>query len=281
MRKLFFLTLVMGFFTITMQAQSFYARLGVGATMGLTHYDGSFGNQTLVGTTSDITELRSTGLGSGLNIDLGLGKMFSPYIGVELGLNYFMGFGIKATYNGTAGSYTQTGENKISAKMFQIIPAIVITPGFEKLNPYGRFGLIIGVGGGIKNAITSNNTGGLKASSVDYIEKESGGVALGFSTALGADYHIGSALSLFAEINLNGLQYSPSKGKIDTWTVDGIDRLPFATTKEKQWDYVSKLDSQVDIPDGSSNQLLKQTAILTNVGISIGVKFSFGGGSSK
>ena len=85
-----------------------------------------------------------------------------------------------------------------------------------------------------------------------------------------------SVRTLYAEINLNGLTYSPTKGKTTEWTVDGVDQLPNARSKDKEWEYVKTLDSKVNIPDSSPNQHLKESYTLSNAGISIGAKFRFG-----
>jgi hypothetical protein len=73
------------------------------------------------------------------------------------------------------------------------------------------------------------------------------------------------------------LNYSPKKGKVAEWTVDGVDQIPLSTTRDLEWEYVKTLDKTVNIPTGSPDQVLKETAMLTNVGISIGMKFRFGG----
>ena len=58
--------------------------------------------------------------------------------------------------------------------------------------------------------------------------------------------------------------------------MDGVDKLPDATTKQKEWKYEKTHDTQVSIPDSDPDQVPKQSATLTNVGISIGVKYKFG-----
>jgi hypothetical protein len=73
------------------------------------------------------------------------------------------------------------------------------------------------------------------------------------------------------------VNYSPKKGKVLEWTIDGVDQMPDADTKDLEWEYVKTLDNTVNIPDTSPDKYLKETALLTNVGISVGVKFRFGG----
>ncbi len=283
MKKLFILLVVLIMAAGTISAQKFYARLGVGVGLGLSYYNSGEGvDRTINGNSSDVSVIKSSSLGSGLNINLAGGYMFSKYIGVDLGFNEFIGFGVKTKYNLTQGTYSQEYDDKYSAMSFRIIPAIVITPGFEKINPYGRFGIILGVINQTIYSYTNTKTGAPVTKATDpsvenYKEKDSGGLSVGFAAAVGADYNLNQQLSFFAEVNLNGVNYSPRKGKVVEWTKDGVDQVPLLTTKDLQWEYVKTLDNQVTIPSGSPNQYLKETAILTNVGISIGVKFRFGG----
>jgi opacity protein-like surface antigen len=281
MRKNYVFLLVLIFMAGTLNAQKYYARLGIGAGFGLSYYSSQSVNRTIIGNTSDVIESKSGSLGSGLNINLAGGYMFSKYIGVELGFNEFIGFGVKTKYSLTQTGYEQQFDDKYKGMSFQIIPALVLTPGFEKINPYARFGLIIGVVNSTNYSYTNTKTGNpeFKAATTveNYKEKDFGGVALGFAAAIGAEYNLTEMISLYAEVNLNGVNYSPRKGKVLEWTQDGVDQMPLMTTKDKEWEYVKTLDDKVSIPSGSPNQFLKETALLTNVGISIGVKFKFGG----
>jgi hypothetical protein len=264
-----------------LNAQKYYARLGVGVGLGLSYYTDQNVDRTINSNISDVSESKSGSIGTGLNINLAGGWMLSKYFGVELGLSEFIGFGVKTKYNMTQTGYQQQFDDKYKGMSFQIIPALVVTPGLEKLNPYGRFGLIIGVVNSTNYSYTytqTGNLGGKATTGVEkYKDKDHGGVAIGFAAAIGADYNLSEKLSLYAEINMNGLNYSPKKGKVVEWTLDGVDQMPSASKKDLEWEYVKKLDDQVSIPSTSPDQYLKETALLTNVGISVGLKFRFGG----
>jgi opacity protein-like surface antigen len=280
MKKVYILVLAVFVMAGTLNAQKFYARLGVGMGFGLSYYGPSW-DETINGNISDVSESKSGSLGTGLNINLGLGYMFSKYLGVDLGFNEFIGFGVKTKYSQTQTGFSQQWDDKYVGRSFQIIPALVITPGFEKLNPYGRFGLIIGVINQTNYSYTNTQTSipDAKASNTTvekYKDKDYGGISLGFAAALGADFNLSKNFTVYAEINLNGVNYSPKKGKVVEWTRDGVDQKPLLTTKDLEWEYVKKLDDKVNIPSDSPNQYLKESALLTNAGISIGAKFRFG-----
>ena len=79
MKKTFLLACVILVIAGTINAQKYYARLGVGVGFGLAFY-GTSTDRTINGNTSDVSEMKSGSLGTGLNINLGAGYMFSKYI---------------------------------------------------------------------------------------------------------------------------------------------------------------------------------------------------------
>lgn len=281
MKKIGILFLMIILFSGAMNAQKYYARLGVGVALGLGYYDPVYEDHTIT-TTSDKSVFKNSSLGSGLNINLGGGYMFSKYIGVDLGLNEFIGFGVKTKLDRNIPGNSSTINDKTKSSMFQVIPALVITPGLEgKINPYGRFGIILGLMNRVKyeydettDATPEKST--LVVNTEKSKETRKGGVALGYSVAVGADYNLSEKLSLYAEIVMNGLTYAPTKGKYDEWTINGIDQIPIRPTIDKEWEYKKECDNMAVIDPGSPNQYPKQSYTLTNVGINIGVKFRFG-----
>ncbi len=272
MKKIMMFTLVIVLMTGVANSQNFYARFGGGAGLGLSYYTSNFGDRTMDGDNNYYTyDMKSYSMGSGANINLGLGYMFSKQIGVEMGFNEFIGFGIGQTIDISSilnpeSSVDQVKDN-YSAMMFQIVPSLVITPGFEKINPYGRFGVILGVVNKITNTVDGTQ--------MDYKDKGYGGLAIGFAAAIGADYNLNNKIALYAEVDLNGLNYSPKKGKRTEWTIDGVDKMPEAKTRDKEWNYVKKIDYSENIPSDSPDKRQKYSVPLSNVGLNIGIKFRF------
>ena len=275
MKKVYLLVLAIGMMAGTLQAQNIYIRLGVGGGVGLKQYESyNWYNETETNSADNI-EIKSMGLGSGLNVNLGLGYKLSNYVAIELGVNEFIGLNKKIEQSSSSGSYNNAYEDKMSGMMLQIVPAIVITPGLEKINPYARLGVIIGV----MPSVTSNFTStydyvpDLKASTVSEGKtKLSGGLPLGFTAAGGASFSLGEKLDFFAELVFNGITYAPSKGKLKEWTIDGVDQLPTATTKEKEWTFEKEFDANENIPDGSPDKVAKASYNFSNVELNIGIK---------
>jgi hypothetical protein len=159
--------------------------------------------------------------------------------------------------------------------MLQIVPAIVITPGLEKLNPYARFGMIVGIMPSITENFSSTvtNMPSFKETTLSEAKsKLSGGLPLGFTAAAGASLSLGEKLDFFAELVFNGITYAPSKGELKEWTIDGADQLPSATTKEKEWTFEKEFDADAEIPDGSPDKVAKVSYNFSNVALNIGIK---------
>ena len=215
-------------------------------------------------------------------MNLAAGYMLSQYVGLELGVNEFIGMAKKVNLSATvsSGSYvvSQTIDLKRSGMMLQLVPAIVITPGLESINPYARVGMIVGILPSItsKGEGTATNTGGYKAtSSFTYKSVANGGLALGFTAAGGVSFNLSDQIGLYGELVYNGITYSPKKGKFKEYKEDGIDNLPTMTTKDKEWTFEKELND-VDIPDGTPNKVAKTTVNFSNVELNVGIRIKFG-----
>ena len=125
MKKIYVMVLVICMMAGIANAQKAYIRLGVGGGIGLKQYlDGAWANETQT-TTSDNIEIKSMGLGGGLNANLDFGYMLSQYVGIELGVNEFIGLSKKTSYTYNYGNNSSIDDQKISGMMLQLVPAIV------------------------------------------------------------------------------------------------------------------------------------------------------------
>jgi hypothetical protein len=277
MRKICILMIALLATSFTLSAQSMYLRLGVGGGIGLGYYAGnSFADRSTTQTSDNYT-VKSLGLGTGFNANLAFGYMMNEYMGFELGLNEFFGLPRKTHSTLTTTFANQTLDDKWSGMMFQVVPAFILTPGLEKVNPYARIGFIIGVLPAIVENYTSTGTTAPESSvNESYRAKYYGGLAVGFTAAGGAQFTLNEKISLYAEIVFNGINYAPKKGKYTEWTIDGSDHLATATTKEKEWIYVKERDIAETIPDTDPDKVFKESYTFSNVLINFGVKFRFG-----
>jgi hypothetical protein len=219
------------------------------------------------GSNSATYEQVNVSLGKGLNFGGTIGYMFNKNIGAELGISYLMGGKSKAkdSYSGGTTDYT------LSSKMLRINPCLVLTAGLEKINPYARFGLVIGKGS-VKYEYNDNDDGDISI----YKMKLDGGMALGLTAAIGATYSLNDKMSLFGELNMVNLSYAPKQGEITEATYNGIDELPNMTTSDKKIDFVDSYTEQFETnpPDSEPTQMLKYKLPYGSFGINFGVRFA-------
>ena len=261
--------LILSVLSLSAQAQSIYVRAGLGVeicTAPHMLYQSTYSSGELQPT----VEAKRGGLGTGIPIVAAAGYYFGENFGVELGVDYFLGFASK-TVN-TEGN--QTATTKISGSMLSLVPAFVMKFSLDKLTPYARLGIMIGVLNSSKTVNTMS--GGNTYSMGDYTAKDYGGIAIGAQAAIGAEYPLSDLLSLFGEINLDGISWAPSKGKFKKYTYNGVDELGNMTAKEKTWIYVKKLDESQTISNSDPNKVTKINYSFANAGLVVGVKINFG-----
>lgn len=253
------------------QAQSFYVRGGLGgAICTAPHMEYQFSDKDNNGY-QETTEAKRAGLGDGLPIFAAAGYYFGNNFGVELGVNYFYGLPNKIV-NTRAGLTTTS---KTSGSMLGLLPAFIMKFDLGKCKPYARLGLMIGVLNNAKNIIKTSGSSDTLAR-VDATIKYYGGIAIGAQAAMGIEYPLGKLLSLFGEVNLNGISWAPEKGKFTQYSVNGVDELGNMPEIGKSWNYEEK----IDLGDPFSlDQPGKRESInysFANVGLIVGVKINIG-----
>ena len=264
-------TLLVLSFTIVsfcVQAQSFYLRGGIGAALSTSpRISYEFIQSGDSGMTSQVTSKR-VGFANGLPMVIAGGYYFGNNFGIELGVDYFAGFNVK----GFDQYYESTSDSKGRGSMLSIVPALVIRINNDKLKPYARLGVMIGVLNKVLDFETSTYTSNTSESTA----KIYGGIAVGAQAAVGAELPLGKLLSLFGEVNFNAISWAPTKGKLLKDNYNGVDQLPNETTKEKTWIYVKNTDSSEIIPDSDPNKYTMINYSFSNVGLIVGVKVNFG-----
>ncbi|MCX6258152.1 MAG: outer membrane beta-barrel protein [Bacteroidia bacterium] len=221
------------------------------------------------GTNSSTYQQVNASLGKGFTCEGTFGYMFNKYIGAELGVSYLSGAKTKATQT----YQDETDVYCLSSNMLRINPSIVIACNFDKINPYAKFGLVLGCGSIFYDNNNTDSTGDVSVLK----EKLYGGYALGLSSAVGITYKLCNKISLFAEINMVNLSYSPTKGKVTQSTDNGVDNLPNMTTYQKEIEFVDSYTNSSNTPPDvkSPNHVLKQYFPFGSFGATLGLRINF------
>lgn len=140
------------------------------------------------------------------------------------------------------------------------------------INPYAKFGLVIGTGA-VTMDYEDNDDGDVEVRKM----KLNGGVAFGINAAIGAIFELSESISLFGELNAINMSYAPKKGEITEATYNGTDFLPHMTTYDKEVEFVDEVTYNYNSPppDSQPSQQLKQKYPFGSFGINVGVVFNF------
>lgn len=217
-------------------------------------------------------------LGKGINIGGSAGYMFNKNIGIELGTSYLIGGSTNFTHSYSYPTYTDYYTYKVYTKMFKLIPTLVVSGGFEILDPYLKLGLIVGLGSVNAEIDRTYKSLNYNASIILHqTEKDNGGIAIGYNTAIGLSYNMGDHFAVFGELNMVNLSYTPTKGEIVSFAIDGEDKLSELNTSEREYEFADSYteDSSIIASTSTPTKQLKNRLSLGSIGINIGVKITF------
>jgi hypothetical protein len=249
-------------------AQKIYVRGGLGiaaSTAATSNYD--FNTPSNGATTITFNK---KGIGTGLPFVLAGGYKFNENFGIELAIDYFYGFSIKSK----STSVYYNSDSKWHGQMLSLVPAFVMSIPLEKFQPYARLGLKLGV---MNSVITEqhqviNTEMQVTANDIQIKSKDYGGIAVGAQAAVGTGFKLSDRISLFGEIQLDGISYSPKHGKYTEYTSNGKDQLGSMSAGEKEWDYVNEAPFSGTPESGESGKQVKRNYMFGNVGLVLGVK---------
>ncbi len=272
MKKILLLALFSLMLTGIVNAQKFYTRLGIGLSGGTSSSLDMLYNYTDDGSTKSI-QVVPVDLGSGFTGSVAFGYMVKKYLGFELAVSQFIGFpNLGDSIMKFSGGTDVTA--RITGNMLCITPSILITAGLEKVNPYARFGMVIGVLPNLYGRIEATQATN-PPTDIVRIKKYYGGVALGYAAALGVDFNVSKLISFYAEATFQGITWSPFYSEITKYTIGGVDHLGDLTTFQKETEYYSKLILNDYVSPDVPKKELRETYPFDNAGVTLGVRFKF------
>ncbi len=189
--------------------------------------------------------------GKGLSVGTGFGFMFGKHIGGELGVSYKT----FSTYESTYSDNGLYGKKEDKGSMLRLIPAIKVTGG-EKIKPYAKFGIVVGVSPKIEEVITFSGSVLSETGTIKY----SGGSSVGFMGAMGVDLGITDMFGFYFELNSINQTWAPDKA-VMTSTFSSSGTINFVD----------------NLPDNADNEELKVFFPFSSFGINAGIILKFGG----
>jgi hypothetical protein len=263
--------LLFSIFTLKITAQNFYIQPHVGYATGAAKQSVSileYYNQESAGTTVKRDQIYLS-LGKGINTGITFGYNFNSNVAVNMGISYFLGSKIEARQI----SFTGSSSLSISARMLRLNPSVSISTDFEKFDVYAKMGMIMGSGKITFNSDYVSLSPNLNQSSTTILN---GGLAFGISSGIGAIYSLSEKLSLFGELEMINMAYSPAKGEQTKSIFNGVDQLPTQTVNETEIEF---FDNYTET-DGSDLDAVPQKAPkfklpLGSIGLNVGLRINF------
>ncbi len=197
-------------------------------------------------------------MGMGLNVALSGSYFFSDHIGAGLDFNAVIGTKTTYTENNDPVQYT----SDLSGNLFSITPFLVLSANNTGINPYGRFGIVIGA----PTATIATTAAGDRAPTGTYITEASGNPAIGVYGAFGVEFPLGDNLALNLEIFDRSLQWEPAQVE-NTQAFDGDPKDITITYSQK-----------VTNPS-RDNQVVSYSTIyspFSSIGLKVGINMKFG-----
>ena len=220
---------------------------------------------------SDSLERVKGSLGEGLQAGLVIGTMLNSTVGLELGATWLNGSTFQSTYS-SSSSYVKNS-SEFSANMLRLFPAIRIASANEGTKLYATVGAAIGLGG--KRQILESSTHPYYPST-EYTQEYSGGISVGFTGSLGAEFKTGARSFFFTEATIISQSWAPSKAEITSYSVNGQDKLSTLTTSVRETEFVSETSESGFSSSSDPNQPSKQLKSyfpMSSIGINVGFRF--------
>lgn len=227
---------------------------------------------------TNTSENVSASYGAGINFNIAGGFMFSEYLGVDLNISYLVG----KKYE-TSDIYTyQDGNTKgkdeyimtTHSNALFFTPSFLITSGGTNA-PYARIGVVLGSPKLKQEETSYYDLDGTDIQSVD--TEYSGGFTRGFQGAVGMNWALGGSLKLYTELNFISMSYYPKEGKVTEYLNDGVSSINQLTVREKQTEFVKKIDNTIPPDNTKPKQELRQGTPFSSLSLQVGIVYSLAG----
>jgi hypothetical protein len=233
-------------------------------------YNPSTGQSTIV---SD--KVLTGSYGEGVRGGLTFGWNINRYIAIEAAFNYYHSKKNLMTRQVTtmqgSGQVVGSIESHGYANAVDFAPGVVISPGYEKINPYVRFGMVIPFWGRLyietdAQTATPVSANVVAQTAIHREETVHPNITLGFQGALGVTVPVSNRLDVFAEAEYRNVPAKSKKKEVtayeeNTRVVNTTNGQVISTqhrglgdlsTAERQTEYVTTLDQSSNTPTGSS-----------------------------
>lgn len=248
---------------------------------------GGFGfpaNKELITVSDNITQTNETytgvysSLGIGGNGSLILGYMLCENGGLEVGYSYFNSMEVSSRYeNSSVPGVNQTGSDEFDAVMNRIYLGGRFTCGENRIKPYMRGGLVLGVGNKIGYGHYRYVQSTSSTQRDERVLEYDGGLAFGYTASIGLNFMFSDNLGMYLEACDIAQRWAPTHSIYTRYDIDGQDQLGNMTTRQKETNYMDEVVVTSSPDDNKPDEDLKMYWPFSSIGIQAGVTFMLGG----
>ncbi|MDV3309727.1 MAG: hypothetical protein LOY03_13015 [Cyclobacteriaceae bacterium] len=221
--------------------------------------------------------------GAGLLVDGAFGYMFTDQLGVEGMISYVFGREYEVISSGLDSRLGQVVFDVRStlatrSRGFFFAPMVKLTTGKGTIQPYLMAGPVIGKIHFDRGQSITTFDEGLTGSEL-VIVRYRGGLAKGARAVAGAEFSLTSSFRLFAEAVITGMNYYPKEAEVTTYEINGENRLPTLTRRQRLASFVNKVTFDTDDPIDTNDNPSQQPRVslpLSSIAANVGVKYTFG-----
>lgn len=263
-------------------AQGIYIRAGSG--YGLPAATAILGENRLIRQEYDATgglsyestsEIVRGSYGAGPVFDASIGYKFNENFIFELGLQYLAGRKYETSYR---NYYIDIGMSTMSENVvtsysrgLYFNPSFVFSAGFGKQAPYARFGILAASPKIIQREESYDDGDGITTSDITW--EYSGGIAIGFQTAVGVNWKITERLDIYTESSFLSMTYYARKGTMTENIYNGTDVLDQLIVAAREIEYRKKVDYIPQPDPDSPTQEVRFASPFSYVSARVGIRF--------
>ncbi|MEM6724308.1 MAG: hypothetical protein AAF598_09735 [Bacteroidota bacterium] len=258
-------------FTGFSQGLSLEAALGFGLPTSA-RYRTAATTTTNSGTTIITNEINRLSFGPGLRGGIGLLYQLKSGFGFGLEGHWFQS--VTARVDELTVPEGQRFSD-FSSTSWRLFPHIYFQlPTSSKIEPFARMGLVLGFNT-IKEEVFSDILGSVLNISITY----QGGMSIGYQLKMGAIYQLNDRVGLFSEVFLLAMVWSGEERVVNSADENGVNLLPGLTADQINTPITDMVVVDINQPFDPvfPDQLLRQAFHYTTFGLSVGVRYSFGG----
>jgi hypothetical protein len=220
--------------------------------------------------------IENISFGNGFQYGGAVGLLISKNFSLELGVNYLKSNTYEDNYIERHKDYDNFYNQKFHARMLRFSPSVKISIG-DKIKPYLKTGLIIGLGSKIEVEETINFMSQSNTSNTGMIYQLSnyelhGGLSFGYLSSIGINVELSKKIGIFSEINIITQSWSPKYLSYTKIFQNGRDVMSYVTTDQKEIEFVDALNNAVPSSNTDDpSQQLKKSIPFSSIGLNLGI----------